>query len=192
MGDKKGALADLDLAIKFAPQEYGISLYIQRGLIRVDVKAYKEAIIDFNTAIKLNPKADVAYFGLGAAKYGLGDIRGSLGDYDRSIALNPKNAEAYANAAFVKYDLNDIPGAIDYWRKSLSLKPDNSDAQLGLAVALYKQGQTEEAYQLGIAEIKKEKRSTNLEFLRKEKNWSEIIIKDAVKFFQTPQISAIQ
>jgi tetratricopeptide (TPR) repeat protein/S1-C subfamily serine protease len=193
LGDKKGAIADLDLAIKLAPLEYPkLELYVQRGIIQVDLKAYTAAIVDLNTAVKLNPKADSAYFGLGAAKYGLGDLRGSLADYDRSIALNPKNASAYQNAAFIKYDLNDISGAIDYWRKSLNLNPNEPDTQLGLAVALYKQGQTTEAYQLGTAVIKAEKRSTNLDFLRKERTWSEIIIKDAAIFFQAPQISGLR
>jgi hypothetical protein len=59
-------------------------------------------------------------------------------------------------------------------------------------VALYKQGREAEAYKWGAAAIRKEKRSTNLEFLRKERDWSEIIIKDAIKFFQTPTMSSLR
>jgi tetratricopeptide (TPR) repeat protein len=148
-------------------------------------------IADYGIAIKLDPKEVYSYHWKGIAKYSLGDVQGGLIDSDLAISINPKFDVAYGKAAFMKYDLGDVSGAIDYWRKSLSLKPDNPDAQLGLAIALYKQGKEAEAYKLGIAAIKKERRSTNLDFLRKN-DWSENMIKDAVKFFQTPQIAAIR
>jgi tetratricopeptide (TPR) repeat protein len=118
----------------------------------------------------------------------LGDLSGSLADYEQAIAIDPQLAGAHSNIAFVKYDLSDIPGAINSWRTSLKLSPNEPDAQLGLAVALYRQGQAAEAVQLAKAAISKEKRSTDLEFLRKDRAWSENIIKDKIEFFQALSI----
>jgi tetratricopeptide (TPR) repeat protein/S1-C subfamily serine protease len=189
-GDKKGALADFNTALNINPKNDGA--YTGKGKLKYESGDNKGALADYNTARSINPRNDIAYSSIGVLKYRLGDKKGALADYNTALNLNPRNEDALNNIAFIKYDFGDIRGAIEFWRKSLALKADNSDGQLGLAVALYKQGREAEAYKWGAAAIRKEKRSTNLEFLRKERDWSEIIIKDAIKFFQTPTMSSLR
>jgi tetratricopeptide (TPR) repeat protein/tRNA A-37 threonylcarbamoyl transferase component Bud32 len=182
LGNKQEAIADYDKAISIDPKNSWV--YSNRGDAKSDSGNKKEAIADYDKAISIDSKNASAYNGRGVVKYSLGDLSGSLADYEQAIAIDPKLAGSHSNIAFIKYDLNDIPSAINSWRKSLELSPNEPDTQLGLAVALYRQGESAEAFQLAKAAISKEKRSTDLEFLRKDRFWSEKIIKDANEFFQ--------
>jgi tetratricopeptide (TPR) repeat protein/tRNA A-37 threonylcarbamoyl transferase component Bud32 len=182
LGNKKEAIADYDKAISIDPKN--AMAYINRGDAKYDSGNKKEAIADYDKAISIDSKNALAYHNRGVAKHNLGDLSGSLADYEQAIAIDPQSPGSHNNIAFIKYDLGDTPGAISLWRKSLELSPNEPDAQLGLAVVLYRQGQSAEAFQLAKAAISKEKRSTDLEFLRKDRFWSEKIIKDANEFFQ--------
>jgi hypothetical protein len=73
----------------------------------------------------------------------------------------------------------------------VKLSSDDPDAQLGLAVALYRQGQVAEATQLAKAAIGKDKQITDLEFLRK-RFWSEAILKGVIELFQSPLMKTIR
>ncbi|PSB59271.1 serine/threonine-protein kinase [Chamaesiphon polymorphus] len=188
--DFQGALADYNRAIKI-DRKHEIA-YFNRGNTKDYLGNTKGALADYNKAIALAPKFADAYANRAFVKYKLGDSKGSLADSNTTIALDPKNETAFQNAAFVKYDFNDLQGAIELWSKSLKINPDNSDSQLGLAVALYKQGQESEAYQWGAAAIRQEKRSKDLNFLRNERYWSDTILKDAAKFLKTPTMTSIR
>jgi serine/threonine protein kinase/lipoprotein NlpI len=192
LNDSQGALADFDRAIQLSPDF--AAFYLDRGALKTSkLNDTPGALADFDRAIQIDPKNATAYMNRGVMKYTkLNDLQGALADYDRAIELNPNNADTHNNLAFVKYDLGDPSGAIQSWRKALALNTKDADAQLGLAVALYKQGQEAEAYTLGTIAIRAEKRSTDLAFLKKEKIWSENILKDAATFFQTPTMSAIR
>ncbi|WP_309736551.1 tetratricopeptide repeat protein [Chamaesiphon sp. OTE_75_metabat_556] len=192
LNDSQGALADFDQSIQLNPNF--ADFYIDRGALKTTkLNDTPGALADFDRAIQIDPKNANAYMNRGVIKYmKLNDLQGSLADYNRASELNPNNADTHNNLAFVKYDLGDPSGAIQSWRKALTLNTKDADAQLGLAVALYKQGQEAEAYTLGTIAIRAEKRSTDLAFLKKEKIWSENILKDAATFFQTPTMSAIR
>jgi serine/threonine protein kinase/Tfp pilus assembly protein PilF len=192
LNDAQGALADFDRAIQLSPDF--AAFYLDRAALKTSkLNDTPGALADIDRAIQIDPKNANAYMNRGVLKYTkLNDLQGALADYNQAIELNPNNADTHNNLAFVKYDLGDPSGAIQSWRKALALNTKDADAQLGLAVALYKQGQEAEAYTLGTIAIRTEKRSTDLAFLKKEKIWSENILKDAATFFQTPTMSAIR
>jgi tetratricopeptide (TPR) repeat protein len=189
LNDAQGAIADYDRAIQLKPDA---DSYLIRGNFKYSkLNDAQGALADYNRAIQLKPDYAAGYAIRGGLKYAIGDLYGAIADNERAITINPNIASTHSNIGFIKYDLGDITGAIESWRKSLALS-SNDDAQLGLAVALYRKGRASEAYKLGVEAIRKEKRSTNLEFLRKERKWSEIILKDAVKFLQTPTMMSIR
>src|SRR5215470_6207488 len=57
----------------------------------------KEAIQEYDRAIKANPKLAEAYFNRGNAYYDLGENQQAVRDYGVAIRLNPKDAEALYN-----------------------------------------------------------------------------------------------
>ena len=69
--------------------------YFSRGIAKVEIEDYEEAIADLDKAIKLNPKNAGAYCGRGFSKSQIGDYRGALADFKKVIKLDPKNANQY-------------------------------------------------------------------------------------------------
>ena len=77
-------------------------LYLERGLAKYNAQRYREAIAEYNQAIKLNPAYALAYSNRGFAKASLGDYVSAIADYDRAIQLKPDLILAYSNRGFSK------------------------------------------------------------------------------------------
>ena len=61
----------------------------------------EEAIIEFDEAIRLDPKLALAYNNRGASYYDLGQYQRAIEDFDEAIRLDPKFVLAYANRGFI-------------------------------------------------------------------------------------------
>ncbi len=199
LNDFQGALTDYNRAIQGTLIDPDFErAYLDRARLKADkLNDAQGALTDFNRLIQIKPTGNYYYL-RGMLKYSkLNDPQGALADFNREIQIKPNEVYYYYGIALVKYDLGDLDGAIRSWRKYLSdlesssIPVESYDARLGLAVALYKQGQESEAYKIAVKTIRDEKQLTNLDFLRKEHGWSEIIIKDTAKFFQTPKMRSI-
>ena len=59
-----------------------------------NVGDFKDAILDCNESIKLNPQDYFAYTHRGNAKYFLGDIKGASSDWRKSVKLEEAEADA--------------------------------------------------------------------------------------------------
>jgi len=71
LGDKQGAIADLNQAIAINPKD--ADAYNNRGLAKSDLGDKQGAIADYNQAIAINPQYANAYNNRGLAKSDLGD-----------------------------------------------------------------------------------------------------------------------
>ena len=69
------------------------------------------AIVAYNKAIELNPKASKAYYNLGIALKAKGDLAGAIVAYNKAIELNPKFSTAYCNLAVAYYVKKDYGSA---------------------------------------------------------------------------------
>ena len=79
------------------------------------------ALVDYDQAIKLNPKSDIAYLNRGIAYKAKGDLDRAITDYDQAIIHNPKS--------FVAYTLR----ALAYTAKG---DPDRAAADMGMSKKL--------------------------------------------------------
>jgi len=125
-GDYKGAIADLNQAIKIKP-DYA-NAYNGRGVAKYNLGDKQGAIADYNQAIKIKPDYADAYHNRGLAKYNLGDKQGAIADYNQAIQLKPDYADAYNNRGVAKDDLGDNQGAITDYNQAIKIKPDDVDA----------------------------------------------------------------
>lgn len=105
------ALEKCSLAMKTYPNE--AILYYWSATIKSLKGDRKNALIDYNKVIELNPNADDAYVMRGICKSDLNDIEGAIKDYNTAIKLNPQNSSAYSMRACAKIDLGDFNGAND-------------------------------------------------------------------------------
>ena len=71
-------------------------------------EGYKNAIVDFDKAIELNPEHVRAYYKRVKAKYHINDYAGAIDDCTHAIKLNPEQAaRAYSIRGVAKIKLGD-------------------------------------------------------------------------------------
>ncbi|MCG9129373.1 tetratricopeptide repeat protein [Candidatus Poribacteria bacterium] len=68
---------------------------------------YKNAIVDFDKAISLNPEHVRAYYKRARAKFYLNDYTGAIDDCTHAIKLNPEHAKAYRGRGAAKSILGE-------------------------------------------------------------------------------------
>jgi tetratricopeptide (TPR) repeat protein len=104
----------------------GFNKYVEPGNNVVAGK--NQAIQEFTTAIRLNPRYTIAYFLRGYVHNQIQDFTQAVSDYNQAISLDPNFAEAYNNRGNVKTDLQDLPGALADFNQSIVLNPTDAYA----------------------------------------------------------------
>ncbi|HEX2270857.1 MAG TPA: hypothetical protein VHH35_15035, partial [Pyrinomonadaceae bacterium] len=104
------------------------------GLIQLDaghieavylgLKEFDTAIVDFERAIKLDPKMAWAYQGRGTAWMYKGYMENAIENFDKAIAHDPTIAWAYFNRAVSKVYLGQEAQANTDVVECLKLRPD--------------------------------------------------------------------
>lgn len=101
--------------------------YKTRGKALSELKKYKEAIIDYNHAIELEPNVAELYNLRSMTKVGLEDYNGAMGDINRAIELEPNTATYYYGRALIKQAEEDYSGAVEDYSQVLKLGTDVPD-----------------------------------------------------------------
>ena len=101
--------------------------YINRGLVKNELKDYEGSIRDYDKAIELDPKCSLAYNNRGYTKYKKEDYQGALNDYNKAILLNPKLNIAIDNKAklLMEVCLKDDEEFSEKYYLSLGIKEIN-------------------------------------------------------------------
>ena len=91
-----------------------------RGNARLEKAAHSKALKDYERAIELDDKLDVAHIGRAAARLWMASsddgfdkalVRGSIADLTRALDLNPKSVDAYLGRASAWNHLDDFEKA---------------------------------------------------------------------------------
>jgi len=129
---KKAIILLMVLLLPFISYGQDAYSYIKKGSEKLDRKDNRGAIVDYTTAIKLDPESRVSRFAYsyrGLAKYELGDHRGAIADFTRAIELTDPNkkgllSEYYNNRGVAKESLKDYSGAIVDYTTAIKLDPE--------------------------------------------------------------------
>ena len=89
-----------------------------------DMYVSRQAIKDYNAALKLNPDLVEIYSKRGMLKARIEDIQGAYRDFDKMIQINPEHVFAYNNRGSAKARLGDYQGALDDINKAITLNPE--------------------------------------------------------------------
>ena len=141
-GDNKGALADINRAIRSDPRM--AIAYFARGDIKRSGGDAKGAVDDFTMGIKLDPKFTPAYIGRGDARRNIGDTDGAITDFNKAIKLDAKNVSAYIGLGMARTQ-KGIGGAINDFNKAIKLDQKASEAYFGRGWARAGKGDTKGA-----------------------------------------------
>ncbi len=143
IGDYKGALNDIDIAIDAYP--YYTDLYNSRGFTKHDMGDYEGAIEDYDKVIELDPTYAYAYNNRGHARFHLEQYSRAMKDFNKSVKLNPNNEYVYINRGELNCFNLDYDAALEDYNKAIELAPQNSDAYQARAFVKEKLGDKEGA-----------------------------------------------
>ena len=104
--------------------------YNKSGIKNMFSLKQKEAMEDFNLAIKIDPDYEQPYFFRGNLKYSQTDYQGALADYTKAIELNNGFTDAYANRGNLFQSLNQRDKACADWKKARELGKENMEDKL--------------------------------------------------------------
>ncbi len=134
LGDRKGAMPDLDASIARAPAD--VQLRGMKAKSLLELREWQRAIQEYDELIRLDPKSPEAHVFRGYAKGSIGDHEGAIADYSEELRLNPRYTWAYVYRAEEFYNhRSDFEGAIWDCSEAIQLEPGLAHAWMcrGLA-----------------------------------------------------------
>jgi tetratricopeptide (TPR) repeat protein len=95
--------------------------YFSRGIVYTHKKMYKEALADFDAAIKLNPTVDGYFEDRGYALLGLGRTGEAMESFKKAAELNPSNFSSYYAMGMAQSDEGELKEAVGSFNKSIEV-----------------------------------------------------------------------
>jgi tetratricopeptide (TPR) repeat protein len=97
--------------------------------VRLKVNRIDEAMADFETAIRLNPRHHQAYLNRGLARLQGRDLEGAKADFTETIKLKPDNPSVWYVRGQVREKLGDLDGAISDYVQALNVGGNSWDVR---------------------------------------------------------------
>jgi tetratricopeptide (TPR) repeat protein len=98
------------------------------GLICAQRGNHEDAILQFNIALNIDPKAPFAYYNRGIVLQTLGRFADALASYDAAIALKSDYAEAFCNRGNALAELRRLDEALASFDRAIAFKPRYAQA----------------------------------------------------------------
>ncbi len=100
----------------------------QEGARLAKTGVLKQALDEFDKAIRLKPTYAEAYSARGTIRNALVQNERAIQDFDEAIRLNPRYAMAYYNRANVYMDIGQFDKALKDYSEMIALEPTNAEA----------------------------------------------------------------
>jgi len=105
----------------------------------------KEAVLEYERALSLNPDHSKSHNNLGNVYYKLGKFNLAVESYKKALAINPDYVKAHNNLGIVLFQLNKVKEAIDEFTRAISLDPKNIESHNNLGIIYKNIGEIEKA-----------------------------------------------
>lgn len=120
-------------AVQLAPSDQGARNAL--GLCLLRLERPRDALLELEALIGLNPNLPFAHASRGSALFALGSIPDAEASYRRALELDPNQVVALAGLANLASSRGGYPAAQMWAEKALALLPEYPDAILSLAAA---------------------------------------------------------
>jgi tetratricopeptide (TPR) repeat protein len=115
------------------------------GLICAQRGHHEDAIVQFNVALNIDPKAAFAHYNRGIVLQTLRRFAEALASYDAAIALEADYAEAFCNRGNTLAELERLEEALASFDRAIALKPRYAQALANRGITLQRLDRLEEA-----------------------------------------------
>ncbi|HZZ77370.1 MAG TPA: tetratricopeptide repeat protein [Gemmataceae bacterium] len=131
---------DLSKAIEISPT---YTAYINRGYCLHQKKLYKDALTDFDQAIKLAPANPLAWSNRGNSYTQLSDFDKAIADLDEAIKLDGRDPQYYNNRGSAYGAKGDHRRAATDFTRAIELDPEYTPAYRNRGLAYHTLGEKE-------------------------------------------------
>jgi len=118
------------ILIKLLIQAFELAscMYVYRGMSKMQLKKYDSAIKDFDAALHLELKLEIAYYNRGKSKCQLNDFKGDLNDYNEVLNFNPRDTIVYKLIAWTNNHIENWTEAIKAYSELILIDSNNASA----------------------------------------------------------------
>lgn len=146
LGDLENGLQNYARSLDLDP--YNAKTFIGLGTIALQTHNYNVAVPQFQKAVSLSPRDEMASLGLGLAFEGLGEPKEALNWTIRSCNLNIENTVALYNVVKLAYDLDQFNEAEEILTRYVGLHPNDVNMKFSLGGLAFKNGKMNVTRQL--------------------------------------------
>lgn len=144
-------LSQRQQAVEVTPMaQGGATTHLTQGRQFLAQGKVNEAVIEFQSALRLDPNSVEGHFQLGNAYFQQGKLEEAAKEFQRAVELAPENIDARSNLGAAYYELGQFEKAAAEFKKAIALKPEDADIHYNLGAAYVQQFQ----FEAGIAEFK--------------------------------------
>ncbi len=108
--------------------------YICRGFTLIRLKKYRNAIPEFEHAMKSKPNETAVYAGLSEAYRGVGDFQLAHRNVNEALKREPNHAGLLTNRGNFQMNIEQFDDASQDYQKAIKLEPNNLNAHNGVAI----------------------------------------------------------
>lgn len=134
-GDFEGAIRNLTTYLEFMPNS--AEAYNNRGMAKAKIGKPKEAVEDFDAAIRNDSTNADLYYNRGFEKFLMHKDKEALEDFSKVIALKPNYLNALYYRGKIYYNLDEYEKAADDLEKVVKLNPGDVKAKDALFAARF-------------------------------------------------------
>ncbi|MGY8769779.1 MAG: tetratricopeptide repeat protein [Pirellulales bacterium] len=124
----------------WAYNKRGEMLSVEASKLKDDqtrLAAEKKSLLDFENAVRLNPKSWKSVHNRGVSHAVIGDSQKAMADFNTTIQLRPQFANAWFNRAELKYQSGQHVEAIFDYNQAIKLNPKDAAAYNGRGHSRY-------------------------------------------------------
>ena len=186
-GEFAEAITVLNSARDLAPDSPDILLSL--GSAHVRQGSYFAALESLERGLELDPENLGGLFDLGNTHLLLENYDLARSAYGESLELEPEFWPSINNIGLLEYQQGNIEAAISQFEASIEIDDSVAEPKLALATALYVEGETERALELGIEAMQLDFTYGDIQTLR-ENLWGDVLIRDVQVLLNTEEVSA--